>query len=244
MKKLSQRLRRLADMVTEGFAFADIGTDHGYVPIALLTEKKIPRAFAMDIKEGPLLLAKEHIKAAGLCDYITLRRSDGMAALAAGEADSILIAGMGGAVMRRILADGADVLAAAKELILQPQSEIADVREYLYQEGYSIDREDIVFEHGIYYPMMHLSPGRRKHEPHCCNEEEWQAVLRYGELRLMADRETFFAYLRHKILQYETLLAQISHLQGAGARERKEEIALELFYAKCAWEDGMGGTKE
>ena len=103
MVKLSQRLTHLADMVQEGAILADVGTDHGYLPIYLLLTGKIQRAFAMDIRKGPLLRAKEHTKAYGLGDYITLRISDGVKALAPKEADSILIAGMGGGVMLHIL---------------------------------------------------------------------------------------------------------------------------------------------
>ena len=80
MIKLSKRLRALSDLVTEGCVLADIGTDHGYLPIYLVLTGKIKRAFAMDIGTGPLMHAKEHIEAYGLGDYITLRRSDGAAA--------------------------------------------------------------------------------------------------------------------------------------------------------------------
>ena len=86
MVKISRRMKRLASLVSEGAVLADVGTDHGYLPIYLLQAGRIRRAFALDIKEGPLLRAKEHIRAFGLEDYITVRRSDGVAALLAGEA--------------------------------------------------------------------------------------------------------------------------------------------------------------
>ena len=77
MVKLSERMLHLADMVRQGAVLADVGTDHGYIPIYLVESGRICRAFAMDIKEGPLGRAKEHIRAFGLDDYITVRRSDG-----------------------------------------------------------------------------------------------------------------------------------------------------------------------
>ena len=86
----------MASMVTTGGILADIGTDHAYVPIALVQRQKIKGAIAMDINEGPLARAQEHIRAARLEEYIQTRLSDGAEALLPNEADSILIAGMGG----------------------------------------------------------------------------------------------------------------------------------------------------
>ena len=123
----------MASMVTTGGILADIGTDHAYVPIALVQRQKIKGAIAMDINEGPLARAQEHIRAARLEKYIQTRLSDGAEALLPNEADSILIAGMGGELILHILTEGELVCSTAKELILQPQSEIHKVREYLRQ---------------------------------------------------------------------------------------------------------------
>ena len=126
-------MKAVASMVTTGGILADIGTDHAYVPIALVQRQKIKGAIAMDINEGPLARAQEHIRAARLEEYIQTRLSDGAEALLPNEADSILIAGMGGELILHILTEGESVCSTAKELILQPQSEIHKVREYLRQ---------------------------------------------------------------------------------------------------------------
>ena len=89
-------MKAVASMVTAGNVLADVGTDHGYVPIALVQRKKIPRAIAMDINKGPLQRACEHIAEFRLEDYIETRLSDGVAKLEVGEVDTILVAGMGG----------------------------------------------------------------------------------------------------------------------------------------------------
>ena len=104
--QLSKRLAAVARLVSAGSRLADVGTDHGYVPISLVCEGKIPSAIAMDVNRGPLNRARAHIKAQGLEKYIDTRLSDGLAALAPGEADSVLIAGMGGMLMMRILSQG------------------------------------------------------------------------------------------------------------------------------------------
>ena len=99
----------MASMVTTGGILADIGTDHAYVPIALVQRQKIKGAIAMDINEGPLARAQEHIRAARLEEYIQTRLSDGAEALLPNEADSILIAGMGGELILHILTEGESV---------------------------------------------------------------------------------------------------------------------------------------
>ena len=146
---ISKRLSRLAAMVTEGSRLADVGTDHGYVPLCLYRQGRIPSAIAMDINEGPLERARAHIREAGLEHYIETRLSDGLHALRAGEADTVLIAGMGGGLTERILTDGKGVLETVRELVLQPQSEIWRVRRFLYENGWRIVCEDIVLiNHG------------------------------------------------------------------------------------------------
>lgn len=234
MIKLSKRLMHLADMVSEGVTLADVGTDHGYIPIWLLLNGKIKRAFAMDIVEGPLQRAKEHTKAYGLGDYITLRLSDGVRALAPQEADSILIAGMGGGVMLRILKEGRRVVDSARELILQPQSEIEKVREYLYGNGCVIDREDIVFEDGKYYFMMHVALKEKKSADY--QKEDLQMLYRYGKLLFSGRNDVLFEYLFHQKKQYELILGQLMQRQSAAAILRKAEIETELAYVNSALE--------
>ena len=84
MVKISERLTMAASLVSDGGVLADVGTDHGYVPIYLLQQKRIPRAIAMDINRGPLERAKEHSRLYGLEEYIDLRLSDGVKALKTG----------------------------------------------------------------------------------------------------------------------------------------------------------------
>ena len=93
---LSKRLERLTDFVSEGNILADIGTDHAFVPIYLVSENKVPTAIAMDINEGPLEKANRNIRSKSLENKIKIRLSNGLDKLEAYEADTILIAGMGG----------------------------------------------------------------------------------------------------------------------------------------------------
>lgn len=157
--ELSKRLQTVANAVTPGSRVADVGTDHGYVPIYLVERGLCPGAIAMDVNEGPLTRAEEHIRAEGLSDRIQTRKSDGLAALAPEETDAVVIAGMGGALMCRILQDATAFLEAGRELILQPQSEWFKVRRLLSASGYRITKEWFLEEEGKYYVVIKAGPA-------------------------------------------------------------------------------------
>ena len=186
--------------MTAGSRLADIGTDHAYIPIYLARSGKIPEAVAMDVNRGPLERAEENIRAYELEDRIKTRLSDGFSALEQGEADSAVIAGMGGGLMIRILKEGEDVVRTLKECILQPQSEIEKVRAFLLEEGFLFIKEDMVEEDGKYYPMMKMaSPGRRT-ERTCGTAETWdETELRYGRYLLQEKNPVLRQYLEREI---------------------------------------------
>lgn len=143
-------------MVTPGNRVADIGCDHAYTTIYLITKRISPYVVAMDINQGPLDRARENVEKYGVADKVSIRKSDGLKKLDAGEVDTILIAGMGGRLMLQILMGNMKVVSAAKELILQPQSEIHLVRKTLKDMGYLIIKENMLKEDGKYYVIMKL----------------------------------------------------------------------------------------
>ena len=154
--ELSARLKAVAGMVTKGNRVCDVGCDHGYISIYLVKNGVSPYVYAMDVNKGPLLRAKEHILDYGYTDKIETILSDGLVALGDRESDALVCAGMGGKLIIKILTDGMEQVLKMRELVLQPQSEIHLVREYLRKQGFYIDKEDIIFEDGKYYPMMHV----------------------------------------------------------------------------------------
>ena len=133
--ELSKRLAAIAAMAEPGDRLADIGTDHGYLPIYLVEQNIAPSAIAMDVVEGPLARAFAHVREHGLEEKIVLRKSDGFEKLLPGEADAAVIAGMGGPLMIRILEEGKKTAESLKYLILSPQSDIPAVRRYLKSGG-------------------------------------------------------------------------------------------------------------
>lgn len=222
-----------ASFVTPGNRLADVGTDHGYIPIALVQEKIIPSALAMDVNPGPLERAKQHIREFHLESDIHTRLSDGVQSLQPGEADSVLIAGMGGALTVKILQEGREVLRTVKELILQPQSEIDKVRRYLEQAGYKITKEDMVWEEGKYYQVMKAEAGEMHYD--CEN------FYHYGKLLLESGHPVLRKNLTQRRALCEQLLkkldqeGRIEERTQARLQEIKEEIqridtALRAYY--------------
>ena len=111
----------------------------------------------MDINRGPLDRARQNIADYDMQEYIETRLSDGVSALQEGEVEGIVCAGMGGRLVISILEQGKELV--MKQVILQPQSELAEVRRYLRKNGFLIDREECIYEDGKYYPMMRALPG-------------------------------------------------------------------------------------
>lgn len=157
--ELSTRLKTIASFVSEGMCVADIGTDHGYIPIYLASEGFSGKAYAMDVNRGPLERARQNIKKEGLDGQIECILSDGMEGLP-DDTDSAVIAGMGGDLMEQILTRGEDKLCHVAELVLSPQSHWEKVRKFLHSHGYAIKKEALVREDGKYYIVIKAVKGR------------------------------------------------------------------------------------
>ena len=229
-------MKAVAAMVTSGGVLADVGTDHGYIPIALIQRQKIKSAIAMDINKGPLARAQDNIASAQLGDYIQTRLSDGVAALGEGEADSILIAGMGGELVIHILSEGEKVCKAASELILQPQSDIRKVREYLRLHHYKIVDEDMICEDGKYYPMMRVINVELDDAWMKMDEQTRVACDIYGPLLLRNGNPVLRRFL---VRQHRQLTQILQTLQAQTMSEKIEtriaEVSEELQYNESAY---------
>ena len=151
--KLSKRLQTIADFVKKGAVVADIGTDHAHIPIYLIKNNIISKAYACDINKGPLEKAKENINYYGVKN-IELRLSNGLEKLKTGEADTLIIAGMGGELITDILERGRIFFDAERKLILSPHTKTDEVRKYLLSNGFEITKEDMCIDEGKFYTVM------------------------------------------------------------------------------------------
>lgn len=199
---LSLRLQKIADFVPEGGVVADVGTDHGHLPIYLVSAHKKERAIAMDVRPGPLSRAEQAVKMCGLQNKITLRLADGLAALKPGEADTVVIAGMGGALIRKILGEGNHMWDSVEHWILSPQSEIGETRHWLEEHGFSIQKEDMVFDADKYYVVMDVVRGFMHYE------QEYEYT--YGAYLLETGNPVLNAYLDQELLKVRELKEKLA----------------------------------
>ena len=220
--QLSNRLLAAAGMVTKGNIVADIGCDHAYTSIYLCQAGIAPRVIAMDVNKGPLVGAKAHVEEAGLSLQIDIRLSDGLQKLVPGEADSVLLCGMGGLLMIKILSDYPEATASVKELILQPQSEVGEVRRFLHKQGYEITKEHMLKEDGKFYVMMRAV----KCEEPQAYETECDYI--YGKLLLEEKNKVLLEYLKRERRLREDVLSALAGQDTENARLRRESLNREF----------------
>lgn len=156
---LTDRLQKVADLVPQGKAMADIGTDHGYLPIYLVETGKMESAIACDINAGPLDRAKENLISTGLAEKIALRLGGGLSKLNIGEVDGVTICGMGGLMICRILEDDREKAQALSWLVLQPQNHVAELKVFLSSHHFRIVKEVLSEDGGQLYEMLLAVPG-------------------------------------------------------------------------------------
>ena len=233
---LSKRLEAVAGLIKRNGTLADVGTDHGYIPIAMVLRGHAEKAIAMDLRTGPLERAREHITAYGLEDRIETRLSDGVSALAENEADSIVVAGMGGELVIHILETGKAVCKSAKELILQPQSEIDEVRKYLRENGYQIADEDMVEEEQKYYPMMRVvqqEDGEKSEAKETLNHVHLLDL--YGPVLLAEKNPVLLEFLQKQERHYEEILDGLNRQPDSEKIcVRRDEMKEKLEYNRMA----------
>ncbi len=159
--RLSKRLQAIADFVEPGERLADIGTDHAFLPVALAQEGKLDFALACDVGEGPLEIAAQNITGAGLQNVIQTRLADGLVGIRPEDGIStVVIAGMGGELISKILTRGVSHLDGTETLVLSPHRDVPIVREWLAGNDYGIVNEAMLEDEGHVYTI--IVAGRTK----------------------------------------------------------------------------------
>ncbi len=245
MVELSKRLETIASFVKPGSRIADIGTDHGFLPIYLVQKGVIDRAVAMDIRKGPLARAQEHIQETGLGEKIETRLSDGLEKLNAGEADTVIIAGMGGPLVLEILHRGIDVVASIDRFVLSPQSDWNGFRKGLRKMGFVQCREEMVFEDGKYYLITEVQFCAKecRRETAVCDQKifkkESEISLqelndRFGPLLLVEKNQILRDYLEWQKGILEGILHKLTESKAAETGKREAEVKTELAFVDAA----------
>lgn len=234
--KLSERLAALAAWVPEGARFADIGTDHALLPVSLAESGRVKSAVAGDVNRGPVEAAKRQVAAAGLGAIVSVRQGDGLAVLEPGEADTVCIAGMGGSLIVRLLSDAGSRLDGVRTLILSPHVAEDQVRRWLAEHGFVLDRERLIEEDGVIYTLLRAvraepeAAFRRNGELYDAGllgpggpEVPRQLLLEMGPLLLRGSDETFRRKWLAEIAKREAIVGQLKQSSTDGAARKAKE---------------------
>ena len=211
--EISKRLKCIANMIENCDVVADIGTDHGYLPIYLIKEGKCKKAIASDINEGPIKKAKFNINFEGMEKLIQCRLGAGFSSIKPNEADVGVIAGMGGNLIKDIIEDGIEVFKKFDYLILQPVQNPEVIRKHLVEKGYEIIDEELCIYENKYYEIIKVKYKNRK------NVEE-DIFYEISPLLLKKKHPLIKEYICIKIQKYDKILNSIID-QGFLAQNRK-----------------------
>ncbi len=212
--QLSSRLAMCASFVREGSVAADIGTDHALLPIWLVRRGKASRAIASDINDGPISVARGNIERCGMTERVSTVVADGLAGIDPQEVTDIIIAGMGGDLIASIIDAAPWVRDGKYRLILQPMSHAERLREYLFRNGFSLEREEALFDGGRVYSVMQAAYDEG------CNYTE---AMIYGGLLIGKTGEAEKEYLSRAA---SALRARASGLRARGNQPEAEHLEL------------------
>lgn len=231
---LSDRMKAVVGLVQPCRSIADIGCDHGYVAIELVRNNLCQHVIAMDVHKGPLERARDNIKFYKMQDFIETRLSDGTKALYINEVEGIICAGMGGKLTISILEQGRELIREMKQVILQPQSEINEVRAYLRKIGFAIEKEDMIYEDGKYYPMMRALPKtfyEIPFESSKMSKKEQERFVRvqdtYGYCLLKMSHPILKKYLQAQKKNLENIRRNLLEQKQSTQRQQERIVQLE-----------------
>lgn len=215
--KLTDRLLKIASLVSEGKKVADIGTDHGYIPVYLLNKEYIDFAILADVNKGPLENARKEVRHNNLLDKVDLRLGSGIEVLEANEVDEVIIAGMGGILISELLEAKQEVAHSVDKLILQPMQAQDELRRYLLNNGYEILDEVLVKEDfRIYEIVVTKYTGKNT----IVEDEIYYEVGK----KLIENKDLLLnEFIDKKIFKYKSILEKIDGKTGEGIDKKREE---------------------
>jgi tRNA (adenine22-N1)-methyltransferase len=218
---LSRRLERVAGHVPAGARLADIGSDHGYLPVVLLQRGAIVAAVAGEVARTPFLSAERAVRESGLGARIRVRLADGLQAIEAGDdITAISLCGMGGETIRDILDRDKARLAGHERLILQPNGGEQPLRLWLMSNRYRIIAEEVLHENRFDYEIM---VAERSGPVHYSEQE-----LYFGPLLLAARSPAFLTKWQRRLRLKQRTLRQLSEAQHAVGREKIQALKCQI----------------
>lgn len=200
--EISLRLKAVSSMVDNCECAADIGTDHGYVPIYLVENEICKRAIASDINKGPVEKARFNVKLQELENKIDLRLGSGFTPIKPGEVQQAVIAGMGGNLIKDIIIDGMEVFKKLDALILQPMRNSEVLREYIYKSGFEIIDEELCIDENRFYEIIKIRYDNKK-------QEVDDVFYEVGKALLDKKHKLLLEFVESKIESYKKIILNI-----------------------------------
>lgn len=216
--ELSKRLMKIASYVNYCEAIADIGTDHGYIPIYLVKNNKCNSAIASDINKGPIEKASTNIRFEGLSEKIKCLLGGGLKPLKVGEVNGVIIAGMGGNLIRDIILEDIEKVKLYDFLILQPAQNPEVLREFLYNNNFEILNEDLILDDGKFYELFKVKYNENAKNINIKDEISYEisSILLESNNSLVKD------YIKSKIKKYENIISYIK--DDTSLAKKKKDI--------------------
>ncbi|MEG1312379.1 MAG: class I SAM-dependent methyltransferase [Romboutsia sp.] len=218
--KLTDRLLKIASLVTKGKRVADIGTDHGYIPVYLLNKGYIDFAILADVNKGPLENARGEVKHNKLLNNVDLRLGSGIEVLEVGEVDEVIIAGMGGILISELLEAKSEVAHSVDKLILQPMQAQDELRKYLLNNGYEILDEVLVKEDFRIYEIIITK--------YTGNNTLLDDEIYYKIGKKLIDNKDILLneFIDKRIFKYKSIIEKLEGKSGESINKKREESIL------------------
>lgn len=219
MITLDKRLKMVYNLIEKCNVFADIGSDHGYLPLKLLLDKKIKRVVVSDLNEGPLTNAIENFMKYDLMDSAEFILNDGLKGIE--KTNAFAICGMGGELICKILSERKEIARSAKFFVLQPMNNVELVRRFLHDNDYTIVKEDIVKDKNLYYIAFRV----------ICEKDYTiydEIFYELGYNLYIEKNILFLEYVDYKIGKYKKIVSMCEHKETQNAKRNKEKYILKI----------------
>ena len=216
--ELSKRLMKIASYVNYCEAIADIGTDHGYIPIYLVKNNKCNSAIASDINKGPIEKASTNIRFEGLSEKIKCLLGGGLKPLKVGEVNGVIIAGMGGNLIRDIILEDIEKVKLYDFLILQPAQNPEVLRKFLYNNNFEILNEDLILDDGKFYELFKVKYNENAKKINVKDEISYEI----SSILLESNNSLVNDYIKSKIKKYENIMTYIK--DDTSLAKKKKDI--------------------
>ncbi|WFA09564.1 class I SAM-dependent methyltransferase [Tissierella sp. Yu-01] len=214
--KMSNRLQAIANLIPKNSIVADIGTDHGYIPLYLIENKISKKVIASDISQGSLNKTISYIKELNLTNMVIPRLGDGLEIIKPFEVDTVIIAGMGGLLIKDILSKDMNLTNSITNFILQPMVASKELREYLYNNNFKIIDEDLVKEDEKYYEIIFAKRG--------VDLADKDIYYESGKKLIEKKHPLLKEFIESKITKESNIMNNLKDIDTEKSKERFEEI--------------------